>query len=373
MKVFQSGLSEAQGYVVMQVVESLSGGVAHSIRTTVSGPCAEIPMLVVHGPRGFVEGHIRFPKNVRTVNWSVERELSPVSDLRALKDLRAIIRRERPTLIHAHSSKAGAIARVAGWLEGVPVLYSPRSYAFLRLDVSRLKRSLYWGVEKILAGLAITVACGLEEYSLARTLGGHVVAVENGVSSEIFARRVSPTEARDKLTFISIGRMTPQKDFPLFEKLSQSDALRQHNFVWITGEPGEDLQLHDNLTLRGQLDPAEVATELAKADIYVNTSLWEGLSRAVLEAAATGLPLLLRDAPGNREILFRGAEAKLFRNLQEAIEGAANLAAIKASDPKFGGKNSLLRDAFYDARGAQTQMRSIYDSIAFERLVARKK
>jgi glycosyltransferase involved in cell wall biosynthesis len=75
-------------------------------------------------------------------------------------------------------------------------------------------------------------------------------------------------------------------------------------------------------------DPAQL---LAAADLFVSTSKWEGMPLAALEAAARGLPLILTDVPGNRDLADAGTEAILV----PAGDGDAVAAAIQqlADDP----------------------------------------
>ena len=100
-------------YRIMHVVEAMSGGVAHSINLITSGYCAEIPAYIVHGPREFNNKHAVANQNVQLIPWSVGREIAPLRDTRALIELIRIMRSISPTVVHAHSTKAGILARIA--------------------------------------------------------------------------------------------------------------------------------------------------------------------------------------------------------------------------------------------------------------------
>src|SRR5262249_32973589 len=99
------------------------------------------------------------------------REISPLKDLKALRALRRILRTERPDVVHAHSSKAGVLGRVAARLEGVPrVYYSPHGYGFLQQDRSALSRGLYRLAEWSVSWIGEIAAVSPSEAALARPL-----------------------------------------------------------------------------------------------------------------------------------------------------------------------------------------------------------
>jgi hypothetical protein len=76
------------------------------------------------------------------------REIAPALDLRAVARLRRLFAEHRPAVVHAHSSKAGVLARAAARAAGVPkVFYTPHGYGFLMRDRSVAARALYRAVE----------------------------------------------------------------------------------------------------------------------------------------------------------------------------------------------------------------------------------
>ena len=87
--------------------------------------------------------------------------------------LRKIILKTNPHVVHCHSSIAGVFGRIAAKLAGVPSLYTPHAYAFLRSDIGPVARTgikaIEWGLTKIGDGIA---ACGDEEYFWALRLAG---------------------------------------------------------------------------------------------------------------------------------------------------------------------------------------------------------
>jgi len=86
----------------------------------------------------------------------MEREVSPVGDLRAIFSVRRLLRKIRPGILHVHSSKAGAVGRFAAAGLGIPVLYTPHCFSFcadfrmkavyrvVEILLSRLCRRIIW-------------------------------------------------------------------------------------------------------------------------------------------------------------------------------------------------------------------------------------
>lgn len=97
------------------------------------------------------------------------------------------------------------------------------------------------------------------------------------------------------------------------------------SFQWIGGgelsSSVEDLRRQTgtmaNLSITGWLPQKEAQAHLLKADIFVHFSRWEGLSNAVLEALAAGLPVVASDIPGNREVVSPGVTGFLARDEED--------------------------------------------------------
>jgi glycosyltransferase involved in cell wall biosynthesis len=173
----------------------------------------------------------------------------------------------------------------------------------------------------------------------------------------------------EPFTFLGTGRICPQKDFPFFKALAKQGEFRDCRFIWISGEPQEDRQLLPNLSVWGQRTSAEVAAALREANCYVNTSRWEGLSRGLLEAAATSLPLAFRNAPGNRELALRMPDSFMFNGQQEAIAVLLTIWRNVKKNPRYGTANRHVVEVSYNARQTQRRMRSVYDGIVLSRML----
>jgi glycosyltransferase involved in cell wall biosynthesis len=247
-----------------------------------------------------------------------------MADVRAGAALRQLDRERGYDIVHAHSSKAGALVRGA-----LPrrrrLAYTPHCPAF----VAALGpgRAVYWAAEQALVPLAgAIVACSeWERRILARRLVGakrRLRLIRNGVppcrEAEV-DRRVAALRSRGPVTGF-LARMDPQKDpLALVEAVAivkARGALRGP--VAMVGSGSLDREVQQAIERRGlsadvvQL-PFEPPVEryLRGFDLYVLPSRWESLPIAVLEAMACGLPVLATDVGGTGEAVQDGVTGRL--------------------------------------------------------------
>ena len=123
-----------------------------------------------------------------------------------------------------------------------------------------------------------------------------------------------------------------------------------------------------NISVLGSRTPQQLVELLQRSHCLLSTSLWEGLSRAVIEGAACGLPLVLRNVPGNREIAFRPLTVKSFDEIDGCVSAALNIINGFEGNSNYGLDNSEKVKSFYNSAKTQSRVRSIYDAMVFARL-----
>lgn len=303
---------------ILHITESLGGGVAHSLSQLAKAQAADgHQVLVVHSVRPDTPVDLLpglYPAPIDRRMLPMVTAIAPIADLRALGQIYALLKTESPDVVHLHSSKAGVLGRIAALLQGKRhrVFYSPRGFAFLREDVSSAKRKLFLNLERFASKLGGTVVgCSGTEADLARSEVGHVrtCLVENSV--DLTAVPVATGSIDGRVRVVTSGRICYQKAPWRFRDLALRVADLSADFVWLgDGDMNDSLQvdgsLPENIRIAGWLPRVGVYAELATADIFVLPSLWEGMPLALIEAQAAGLPAVVSDVVGNRDVVIDG-------------------------------------------------------------------
>ncbi|PVX45896.1 hypothetical protein C8C85_1705 [Flavobacterium sp. 103] len=259
-----------------------------------------------------------FSKGVSLIKINMVRDFSPIQDFKSILHLRKELQKLNPDVIHLHSSKAGVLGRIACFLlfKRMQLFYTPHGYSFLRTDISNLTKKTYWFIEKSFQQLfgGITIACGDTEYEIAKKIGKSML-IRNGINiDEVSRQSVKPKN--QTLTIGIVARITTARNPELFNTI----ALRfpDFNFVWIgDGELNSTLTA-PNIKITGWfMDRNEALKELSVIDIYIQTSLWEGMPIAVLEAMAMKKPILATNIIGNKDIVVHNETGFLFNEIEE--------------------------------------------------------
>jgi glycosyltransferase involved in cell wall biosynthesis len=282
----------------------------------------------------FAGGHVHIPEMIQPI--------SPLNDAVAFWKLYRLMRREKPDVVHAESSKAGALARAAAWAAGVPrIYYSPHGYSFLQTNAGPIGRAFYWGIEKSLSWIGGIVACSPGEQKRARRLswGHEVFQVRN-----LFVMEEPPPRSRaakDGTVVVgALGRLTRARNPEAFVRMAVALAKTHPNvrFAWIGGGELEDefrrivaeSGLKDKFEITGHVPREDVLEKLAGLDVFVHYSLWEGGAPIALhEAMSYGKPVVVSNIAGNVDLvthdrtgLLAGDEADLLRQVTRLVDSA---------------------------------------------------
>lgn len=358
---------------VVHVVECFAAGTAHFINLLTQYTSCE--HVVIHGERleetSAEAVKAKFPKGVSFIHWkSAQREIRPGQDLKALKELIKILKGiEGIDVVHLHSSKAGFLGRAACFYLGIKqVIYTPNGAPFARADVSPKKKSLYVMLEKVADKLSgRVVCCSPSEAQSYEEIGIRTTYINNGTVLPEETTDPHPIETDRPFTIVTCGRITEQKNPTLFNEIAAAFVQRQDiRFVWIgEGEKEQRTILSaDNVSITGWLVKSEVESAVRAADLYLSSSLWEGLPFSVLEALSLGKCLLLTDCVGNKDLVKDGYNGFSFQTAEEAISRIQwfmqNPEAIRQME-----KNSReWSEQEYDIRIVSRQYQQLYTQIA---------
>ena len=242
-----------------------------------------------------------FSSNTQLIEISMQREISPFKDLKAIREMRKAIRKVAPDIIHLHSSKASVLGQIASrGHKSAKVFYTPNGYSFLREDVSPTKQRLFYFIEKNIRRIfgGTTIACGDTEYEHAQKIGkAHLV--RNGVSIKEVEASYEEKMVSNPLVIGSMGRISAQKNPELFNQIALGDP--DSEFIWIGDGELRSLLTAENIRVTGWMPREEALALINTLDIYMQTSLWEGLPFTVIEAMVLGKPVLATNVVGNKD------------------------------------------------------------------------
>jgi len=354
--------------IVLHVLEPFASGITSAVGA-ISGELKDFDHIVIHGSRNWTEDaenvKKRFPRNVKFIEWKYAgREISLVDDFKALKELILILKPFKKTgdrVVHLHSSKAGFLGRLACRLLNIKeVIYTPHCGAFLRTDISPSKRKLYRFFEK-LGGCfgGRLVGCGKSEADIYKKIVKKTAFVSNGVAPK---EKREPEETRNLISFTGIASL--QKDPEMWSEIASSCAKAAgecgFSFCWIGDGPLADKIDRKCVNLTGWKSACEVEKLLEKTAIYISTSAWEGLPYGVLEAMNCGCALLLRNVPGNRELVIPGENGRLFDTAKEACVYLKAMLKNKETLPGMGKKSGQIIDNGFTVEKMGEGYRKIY-------------
>lgn len=242
------------------------------------------------------------------------RPIRPHADLRALLEIRALLRRERPDVLSTYSAKAGLLGRLAAVGTGVPAIFTAHGWAFTE-GTSPLAKGPFLLAEMIGASVAdrIVTTCEFDRQLAVRhrvAPASKIVNIYNGVHDVDPGLGADP--AADPPRVIAVQRFEPQKDHAtLLEALA---GLREQEWAldWI----GDGAQLSEARSLAAELGIADrirwlglrsdVPELLARAQVFALTSRWEGFPFSILEAMRAGLPVVATAVAGVPESVEDG-------------------------------------------------------------------
>lgn len=249
------------------------------------------------------------------------RSVRGVSDLRALVSLIAILKTDAPDIISLHSVKAGVLGRIAAFILRLPCVFTAHGWSHIRTARS-IKRYFFVSIERFLSKVCaqriITVAHADYCFGDAhlRLSTNKLRLVHNGMP-DIWGVQKRSFDFPLKLT--TIARFQEPKDFyTLLEALA---LLKEYEWVMEFIGDGPDmievqervksLGLHNQCVFLGRKNDA--GSLLLTSDIYILSSLSEGLPRSIIEAMGAGLPVVASDVGGVSDLVLHGQNGFLFK------------------------------------------------------------
>lgn len=243
--------------------------------------------------------------------------MRPLDDLRALRETIALFCRVNPDVVHAHTSKAGVVGRLAAWICHIPAVFTAHTWCFA--EGTSWKWKMFGGPFERLAGMAGGPIINVSEANRDLALRYRVAPPErleiihNGIAWEPLAAQ--PPAPGDPVIAM-VARFVPQKNQAML--LDAATRIRKPFRIQFVGGgptlPGvrrraEKLGLSSRVEFLGER--SDVSELLRRASIFALPTHWEGFPLSILEAMRAGLPIVASDVGGVSEAVADGQNGYL--------------------------------------------------------------
>ena len=325
----------------------------------------------------------RHPKE-KTIEVPMERRISLTKDIKSLWQMIKVMRKEKPYIVHSMTPKARLLTMIAGWLTGVPV----RVHTFT---------GLVWPTEKgikrkiLMATDWLTCACAthvipegqgvlddLKNQKVCRkpmkVLGyGNVM----GVDMERFnpARFSDVKKDESKFSFVFVGRIVGDKGInELVEAFVRLNNEYPNTQLTLVGKYEANLDPVKPETLKlieenpcidacGPRYGDNLLTEYMKSDCFIMPSYREGFPNTVMEAGAMGLPSLVTDINGSREIIIQGENGLIVpsKNANALYEAMKQMVEDSSACEKMAANARPLIDSRFEKSFVQRCLIDFYE------------
>lgn len=269
--------------------------------------------VLVGGQGPFTEELRRLGIPFRSLR-SLVRPIQPLQDVRAVLEVLEVLRQIRPDLVATHSSKAGWLGRIAASWLGIPVIFTAHGWAFTD-GVPEGARRVYMVAERVASRFASCIIT-VSEYDRILAIryrvapAQKVITIHNGIPDVQRGLWANPEVTPSRV--IMVARFEPQKDhITLLRALAE---LRETPWTLELVGDGplkdrirhvvEELGLRDRVTFWGARN--DVPKLLARCQLFILASRWEGLPLSILEAMRARLPVIASDVGGVGEAVEDG-------------------------------------------------------------------
>lgn len=247
-----------------------------------------------------------------------------VADPRAIFRFKKRLRAFRPDIIHSHMVHANLLARLTRLFVHMPLLICT---AHSINEGGRLRNLLYRITDPFCDLMTNVSQEAVNRYIEIKAVPKHkIIFMPNGINMDRFIRSEQAGHLlrqelglQGRFIWLAVGRLAPEKDY---ESMLRAFALVHPVFpdstLLIAGigperssleQLSQTLELDDSVRFLGIR--SDVSSLMSAADAYLMSSKWEGLPMVLLEASASGLPIVATDVGGNKEVVHDGLNGYL--------------------------------------------------------------
>lgn len=267
-------------------------------------------------------------------------------DLKAIVQVRKLIKRYNPDIVYAHSSKAGAITRVANIGLKNKCVYNPHGWAF-NMQCSEKKRMLYAAIEKMAAPFCDKIIC-ISDAERQSALDKKICSEDklqvifNGVDIETYENSIHGVVKRQDLNIPEdafvvgmVGRISPQKAPDIFvqmAKLVKEKISNAHFIIVGSGEQEDEIRKYaqkngfsDSLHITGWVNNPMSYVELF--DVACLLSRWEGFGLVLPEYMLARKPIVATRVDAIPNIVKNG-ENGLLVAMDDAVAASESVMQV---------------------------------------------
>ena len=284
-------------------------------------------------------------EGIRVIGVPMSRPIAPLRDLVSLWRLIRVFRRERPTMVHSITPKAGLLSMIAAWICRVPI----RLHTFTGLvfpTATGLKKRILILTDRITCACATHIVpegegvkTDLINYNITRkplqVLGyGNIrgIDLDHYRRSPEVMEKALPLRKPNLFTFVFIGRVVRDKGIDeLVEAFSLLHSEHPQTRLILVGRAEDNLDpvspntrrtIASHPAIEAVGNQSDVRPWLAASDALVFPSYREGFPNVVIEAGALDLPSIVTDINGSREIIVHGQNGIIVppRNAQTLLQ-----------------------------------------------------
>lgn len=304
---------------ILHVAETIKGGVATVIRTISAPPEGdtsnyELVYLIPFDQRKELHGIDE--RQVRTFDRTRRDALSL---LRFAWQLTRVILKEKPQVVHLHSTFSGVIGRcvclvLKPW-RSPKIVYCPHAFSFL-MESSPAKQRVYSLIERLLQKVTDVIIC-VSQYEMDKAAAfgidrRRMTLIYNGIHHKDDQQKV---DEQQSIHLLFVGRLDYQKGFDVllkaYSKVQRSDLKLTVVGSAVNEESVERPEI-DSVEYLPWVTPAEVNALYQKADALIVPSRWEGFAMVPLEGMAMGLPVIASDCTSLPELVSHGVTGYVF-------------------------------------------------------------
>lgn len=308
----------------------LGGAQGNTLYTVRHLDRTKFDVLLICGKGGILDEEARSIKDIKLYFVpTLIRHINPLYDILAFFHLFFILLKERPTIVHTHSSKAGILGRLSAWLSRRPlILHTFHGFGFNPYQRPFVRRTFILA-EKLAAVVTTKfIAVSKDNIYTAVKLGikseKDYILIRSGIEMEKFMnvavdvneyRRALEIDDDDKVV-VTVGPFKKQKNLGDYIEVASIVSSRMRNVKLKFLLIGDGV-LREMLEKKVKLLNLEEVVKFLSwrrdvpqifklSTLFVLTSLWEGLPRAAVEALVSGLPVVAYDVDGLRDIIING-------------------------------------------------------------------